>query len=256
MVDLHCHILPALDDGAKSMEIAVAMAEMAVADGTTHLVATPHASSGFSFDYEAVRRLRDELQEKMGTRLTLASGCDFHLNPENLAALGRDPRPYCINQKNYLLVEFNEFSIPPVMDQTLHELQLAGIHPIITHPERNSILRTNPDRLAKWVRCGCFAQITAGSLLGVFGDSARQDAEHWLAQGCVHFVASDGHNLTSRPPKLNEAFQAVQSAFGEEKATALFAENPLAAFEGRPLAYVPDVPDEPEAPKHKRFFFF
>src|SRR5947209_5750306 len=192
MVDLHCHILPALDDGAKSMEIALAMAEMAIADGTTHLVATPHASSGFSFDYEVVRRLRDELQEKMGTRLTLATGCDFHLNPENLAALGRDPRHYCINQKNYLLVEFNEFSIPPVMDQTLHELQLAGIHPIITHPERNSILRANPDRLAKWVRCGCFAQITAGSLLGVVGDMASRDSVPSVEQGCVHFVASDG----------------------------------------------------------------
>lgn len=256
MVDLHCHILPGLDDGAKNMEDSLAMAEMAVADGTTHLVATPHSSNDYSFDFSVVRRLRDELQEKIGDRLTLATGCDFHLNPENLATLRLDARPFCINQRDYLLVEFNEFSIPPAMDHTLHDLQLAGLHPVITHPERNSILRTNPGRLANWARHGCFAQVTAGSLLGYFGNGARRAAEQWIEQGCVHFVASDGHNLTSRMPKLDEAFRAAASMFGEEKANALFNENPLAAFEGRPLPYIPEIADDSAPPKHKRFLFF
>jgi protein-tyrosine phosphatase len=256
MVDLHCHILPGLDDGAKTMEDAIAMAEMAIADGTTHLVATPHSSSEHTFDYAAVQRLSVELQEKLGSRLKIATGCDFHLNPENLAALRMNPSSFCIHQKDYLLVEFNEFSIPPVLDQTLHDLQLAGLHPIITHPERNSILRANPERLANWVRMGCFVQVTAGSLLGTFGSGAKMDSEKWIEQGRVHFVSSDGHNLTSRPPKLNAAFEAVKNAFGTEKANALFRENPLAAFEGRDLPHVPELVAVRVAAKHKRFLFF
>ncbi|GAC1619556.1 MAG: tyrosine protein phosphatase [Candidatus Acidiferrum sp.] len=256
MVDLHCHILPGLDDGAKTMEDSLAMAEMAIADGTTHLVATPHASNEYSFDFARVLVLRDELQEKVGERLKLATGCDFHLNPENLAALRLDPARFCINQKDYLLVEFNEFSIPPVMDQMLHDLQLAGLRPIVTHPERNSILRLHPERLANWVRHGCFAQVTGGSLLGFFGDGARRDAQRWIEAGCIHFVSSDGHNISSRVPKLQEAFDAVQGLFGEEKAKALFGGNPLAAFEGRALPYIPDVADTAAPGKRKRFFFF
>ncbi|HXM99353.1 MAG TPA: CpsB/CapC family capsule biosynthesis tyrosine phosphatase [Candidatus Dormibacteraeota bacterium] len=256
MVDLHCHILPGLDDGAETMEDAIAMAEMAIADGITHLVATPHSSSEHTFDYAAVRRLSVELQEVIGHRLKIATGCDFHLNPENLAALRMNPSSFCINQKNYLLVEFNEFSIPPVLDQTLHDLQLAGLHPVVTHPERNSIIRTNPERLGNWVRMGCFVQVTAGSLLGAFGASAKVDGEKWIEQGWIHFVSSDGHNLTSRPPKLNEAFEAVRNSFGTEKANALFSENPLAAFEGRELPHVPQLSDVRVAAKPKRFFFF
>src|SRR5207247_9873409 len=101
------------------------MAETAIADGITHVVATPHSSDSYRFDFATVRRLRDELQNRIGNRLKLATGCDFHLNPENLAALGKEPRQYCINQRDYLLVEFNEVSIPPAMDTTLHEVLLS-----------------------------------------------------------------------------------------------------------------------------------
>jgi protein-tyrosine phosphatase len=256
MVDLHCHILPGLDDGAKTMEDSLAMAEMAIADGTTHLVATPHSSNEYSFDFGRVRRLCDELQEKVGDRLKLATGCDFHLNPENLAALRQDAPRFCINQKDYLLVEFNEFSIPPVMDQMLHDLQLSGLHPIVTHPERNAILRSDPERLANWVRHGCFAQVTGGSLQGFFGEGARQDAQHWIEQGWIHFVSSDGHNINNRVPKLHAAFQAVKELFGEEKAEALLVGNPLAAFEGRLLPHIPEIADAATPRKRKRFFFF
>src|SRR5229473_236464 len=206
MVDLHCHILPGLDDGPGTMEESMAMAESAIADGITHVVATPHSSNRYSFDFAGVRRLRDELQAKAGDRLKIATGCDFHLDPENLESLRKDAAHYCINQRNFLLVEFSEYSIPPSMDQTLHEIQLAGLQPVITHPERNGILRSRPERLKKWVRQGCF----------------------------VH-VAGD--------------------RFGEEKARALFQDNPLAAFEGRQLPHVPEIAELPP-PRRKRFFFF
>ena len=256
MVDVHCHILPGLDDGPDNIEVSLAMAESAIADGITHVVATPHSSNEYHFDYSRIRALRDELQGKIGSGLLLATGCDFHLNPENLTALREDSSRFCINQHDYLLVEFNEFSIPPSMDQTLHEIQLLGLRPVITHPERNAILRTQTERIAKWVRLGCRVQVTAGSLLGVFGTGAKKDAWRWLGDGLVHIVASDAHNTRSRSLRLRPAFDLVREQFGEEKARALFVENPMAAFEGRELPHVPELSEGIEHPRRKRFFFF
>jgi protein-tyrosine phosphatase len=256
MVDVHCHILPGLDDGPDNMELSLAMAESAIADGITHVVATPHSNSEYVFDYSRVRKLREELQAKIGDRLILATGCDFHLNPENLDALRAGAPRFCINQRNYLLVEFNEYSIPPAMDQTLHEIQLMGLRPVITHPERNVILRLQTDRLVKWVRLGCFIQVTAGSLTGVFGPGAQKDSWRWMADGLVHLVASDAHNMRGRPLKLQPAFDLVRERFGEEVARALFVDNPMAAFEGRDLPHVPGVRDKIDVPRRKRFFFF
>ena len=256
MVDLHCHILPGLDDGPDKIEESLEMAETAIADGITHVVGTPHSSDRFWFDFAQVRRLRDELQERIGNRLKIATGCDFHLNPENLISLRKQPKQYCINQHDYLLVEFNEVSIPPAMDNTLHEMQLSGLRLIVTHPERNVILRTHPERLREWVRRGCFVQVTGNALTGAFGPSAQQIALQWIAEGIVHFVASDAHNNRNRPLRLQPAFDVVANQFGDAKARALFVENPQAAFEGRELPHVPEVEDVVAPPRRKRFLFF
>jgi len=257
MVDLHCHILPGLDDGPDKIEESLEMAEAAIVDGITHVVATPHSNDRFWFDYTHVRRLRDELQARVGNRIHFATGCDFHLNAENLAFLRKQPRQYCINQHDYLLVEFNEISIPPVMDRTLHEMQLSGLRLIVTHPERNVILRTHPERLREWVRRGCFVQVTGNALTGAFGPTAQQIAMQWIGEGIVHFAASDAHNSRNRPLRLQTPYNAVADRYGVETARALFVENPGAAFEGRDLPYVPEV-EEPVAPtrRRKRFFFF
>ena len=256
MVDLHCHILHGLDDGPATIEESIAMAESAIADGITHVVATPHANNEYFFDFSRVRQLRDELQAKISGRLEIAIGCDFHLNPENLESLRKEPRHFCINQRDFLLVELNEFSIPPAMDQALHEIQLAGVRPVITHPERNGILRAHPERLKKWVRHGCFAQVTGGALTGGFSPGSQQDALRWIGEGLIHFVASDAHGTRSRPLRLQPAYNVVVDRFGQEKARALFHDNPLAAFEGRELPHVPEVEDELPLPRRRRFFFF
>jgi protein-tyrosine phosphatase len=262
MIDIHCHILPDLDDGSDSLETSCAMAEMAIADCITHVIGTPHASQNHIFVPELVRQRRDELQAIFEGRLVLATGCDFHLSYENLQDIRHDSGRYTLNQKNYLLVEFADFSIPQSLDQALHELQLAGLRPIITHPERNPLIRAQPERLFKWLRQGCYVQITAQSLMGKWGESAKESAEDWLDAGAVHFVASDAHNVTSRPPRLRETFDQLAGARGKELAQALFVDNPLAAFEGRPLPYVPDLPDNAGTAdtggprRRKRFWFF
>jgi protein-tyrosine phosphatase len=256
MIDLHCHILPGLDDGPRTMEESVEMAQAAIAGGTTHLVATPHSNSEYFFDYPKIRALCKELQAEVGEGLKLATGCDFHLNPENLASLRTQAPRFCINQKDYLLVEFNEVAIPPALDQTLHEMQLAGVRPIITHPERNRLLRIRPERLANWVRHGCYGQVTGGALTGRFGQSAHKDAMRWIEAGLIHFVSSDAHNTSSRPIELRPAYQVVEKEFGKEKARALFEDNPRAAFEGAALPHVPELEDERVQRPRKRFLFF
>jgi protein-tyrosine phosphatase len=260
MVDIHCHILPGMDDGADTLETSIQMAEMAIADGITHVVGTPHANSEFKFNPDLIRQRRDELQAAVGARLTLATGCDFHLSFENLQDIQKNPQKYTINQKNYLLVEFADFAIPPSMDDTLHQLQLAGLSPIITHPERNGLLRAQPERMYRWLHQGCYVQVTAGSLLGRFGSGAQRRAEEWLDAERIHFVASDAHNLKGRPLQLRAAYDKVAESRGEALAQALFHDNPLAAFEGRGLAYEPEQVDSsakpPQYRRRKRFIFF
>jgi protein-tyrosine phosphatase len=263
MIDIHCHILPGLDDGAESLEVARAMGEMAIADGITHVVGTPHASETYRFVPDLVRQRREELQALFGSRLTLVTGCDFHLSFDNLQDIRRDATPYTVNQKNYLLVEFADYSIPPSMDQALHELQLAGLRPVITHPERNPLIRTQPERLFRWLRQGCYAQVTAGSLQGKWGRAALAAATKWLEGGAVHFLASDAHNTTTRPLKLKEAFDLVAKTNGADVARALLVDNPLAVLEGRALPYVPELNEELAGPdrgqpkrRRKRFWFF
>jgi protein-tyrosine phosphatase len=263
MIDIHCHILPDLDDGSESIEMSVEMGEMAIADGITHVIGTPHAHPKYPFIPELVMKRRDEVQAHFEGRLTIATGCDFHLSYENLQEIRHFPTRYTLNQKKYLLVEFADYSIPPSMDQTLHELHLSGIFPIITHPERNPLIRSKPERLYRWLRQGCYAQVTAGSLAGRFGKPAQEAAEEWLGLNAVHFLASDAHNVSSRPLRLKETYDHVAKTRGADVAQALLVDNPLAAFEGKPLPWVPELdediglaPGGSSTRKRKRFWFF
>jgi protein-tyrosine phosphatase len=262
VIDIHCHILPGLDDGPDSFETSIAMAEMAIADGITHVIGTPHAHPNHAFDPAKIKERRDELQGLFEGRLILATGSDFHLSYENLEDIRFDPSRYTLNQKNYLLVEFADFSIPPALDQALHNLQLAGLVPIVTHPERNPLIRAQPERLFKWLGQGCYVQVTAQSLLGRFGRLAQEASQEWLRAGAVHFIASDAHNVTSRPLRLKETFDWVAKTHDEDVAQALLVDNPLAAFEGRPLPFVPEVNEDglrksdSRGPRSKKRFWF
>jgi len=263
MVDIHCHILPGLDDGSESLEMSLEMAESAISEGITHVIATPHANSHFSFIPNLVRDRRDEIQDLVGNRLQIATGCDFHFNFEDIEILRRDTSRFTLNQKVYLLVEFGDFSIPASFDQALHQLQLQGLRPIITHPERNPLIRAKFERLWGWMHQGCFVQVTAQSFTGGFGQRAQEAANTLLDAGAIHFIASDAHNTTTRPLSLKGAFAVVASRKGAEIARALFQENPLAALEGQPLPYLPE-PAELSANRNpsgtsrtkKRFWFF
>jgi protein-tyrosine phosphatase len=251
MIDIHHHLLYGLDDGAKNLEMSIAMAEAAVANGITHVACTPHANYQYAFDPQKNRERLGELQELFDGRLTLGLGCDFHLSFDNLEDQSLNPRKYSLNGKNYLLVEFPDFSIPDTMTEALYGLNSRGAIPIITHPERNPMLIARPNRMVEWLRSGCLIQITAGSLLGRFGNRATTMCHDLIEKNWVHFIASDAHNVTSRPPNMREAHQALVKRYGLETADRLAIHNPRAAFYGEPLPRQPlpqglddDMPDK------------
>ncbi len=232
MIDIHHHLLFGLDDGSKDIETSVAMAEMAAADGITHIVCTPHANARYRFDPAVNQEKVEQLRARLDGIITLGLGCDFHLSFENIEDAHRNLSKYTINGKQYLLVEFADFSIPPQMTDVFYEFLLAGIQPIITHPERNTIIQKNPHRLDEWLERGCLVQVTASSVTGRFGRIAENFAHSLLRQNKVHFLATDAHNLDSRPPIMKEAFHFVSKRYGAETAERLCIANPKAAFFG------------------------
>lgn len=235
MIDIHSHILPGVDDGPETFEEALAMLELAAADGTTDIVATPHANHEYAFDPGVAESKVRELAGAAGSRIRIHLGCDLHLSFDNIESALTDPRKYTINQRKYLLVEFSDLLIPKTTDDVFARMLAGGIVPIITHPERNGLLQTRIGRLACWVQAGCLIQVTAASLLGRFGRQAKAASDALMGRGLVHIVASDAHDTTHRPPILSEAFAYVSRKWGPRRAEHLFSLNPMAVLTGDPI---------------------
>ena len=240
MIDIHCHPLPGVDDGARSFEVAVAMCRIAAEDGVTHLVATPHSNYSYIFDPVLNRQLLAELQEKVGEKPKLLLGCDFHLSYDNIQICAENSKDFTINQTSYLLVELPDQFIPDHLSRVYYDIQIAGLKAIITHPERNPLLQRKPDLIEQWVSIGCLVQVTAQSYTGGFGSKARKLSERLLDAGLIHFFASDAHDIKRRPPLLSRCYRKVAREKGEEIADLLLQKNPEAVINGRPLPPQPD----------------
>jgi len=236
VIDIHSHVLPGLDDGARTMEESVAMIHMAAADGTTDIVATPHASPNYAYDRTVVEELAGQLRAQAPPAIRIHCGCDFHLSVENIRDAIINPSKYVIAETTYVLVESPEFIDIRAMDLVLHDLVAAGLIPIITHPERNRVLQKEAGVLRKWADRECLVQITAQSILGEFGRTAKRSAEEMLQHGAVNFVASDAHDTEHRPPILSKAYEKVKKRYGPGMADALFKGNPSQVLEGVPVA--------------------
>ncbi len=239
MVDIHCHILPDVDDGAKSWETAVEMCAIAWQDGIQHIVATPHANDEYFYDRSYYEELLQKLRDQTGGKPALSLGCDFNFSFENVQEALTNAGKFTIGSTPYMLVEFNDYSLPPAIDESLGRLINIGLKPIITHPERNPMLQRTPERALDWVRGGCAVQITANSLTGRWGKKADATARWLFDRQAVHIIASDAHGLTSRPPILSEARNVVKEIAGDLVAEAVANLNPRAVVSGEPLPYFP-----------------
>jgi protein-tyrosine phosphatase len=225
MIDLHSHILPGIDDGAPDMSTAFDMARMAVDDGIAVMACTPHMLPGvYDADAVEVRRRVAHLNERLienDIDLSLVVGSDAHIRPDFVTAL-RDGRILTLNDSRYVLVEPPHSVMPRRLDDLFFEILMAGYVPILTHPERLTWLASNIKVIEGMVRSGVWLQITAGSLCGDFGRNAKYWAQWLLAQGLVHIIATDAHNVGSRPPRLAQARRLAEAEVGASEATKLF----------------------------------
>jgi protein-tyrosine phosphatase len=239
MVDIHCHILPGIDDGSKSWEMTAEMCRMAADDGITHIVATPHCNDMYDYNRERYTEMLGELHDTGLGRLTFSLGCDFHFSSENIQDALDNPRRYTIGDSQYLLIEFSDYGIPHSVNQDILAILSRGMVPIITHPERNRPVLNRPDSVLPLVEQGCLVQITANAVTGAWGPKPQKMAEWLLQREAVHVIASDAHDPIRRRPIMSEARDAVAEIAGAEIAEALVMQNPEAIVEGKSLPYQP-----------------
>jgi len=239
VIDIHCHILPEVDDGPKSWEVSIGMCRMAAEDGITHMVATPHANDRYAYDREYLLMLVAELQKRVGLAPELGLGCDFHFSDDNLERLFARPQRYTIGETNYLLVELSDYSIPPNLAEGFRQLGDRGLTPILTHPERNPLLQKAPQRVLEYADLGCLIQVTASSLTGFWGERPEWVSRWLLERSAVHVLATDAHDTRKRVPVLSEARDVAAKMVGTEYAEALVEGNPGAIVRGQAIPFCP-----------------
>lgn len=240
MIDLHCHILPHVDDGSPSTEETLKMAAMAVESGVTDLAATPH----FQYSEKEADRILPALKQvmaivkkeldKQGIPLVLHSGAEILCAPDTPELLKKGKLPM-LADSDYLLVEFWFDSPLHEIDDMLQQIKAEGAIPVIAHPERYRALQRHPNRAADWFEKGYILQLNKGSILGALGRDSRKTA-HWLLdRGLAHLVASDAHTASVRTPRMTELKENLEELWGGEYAEVLLQINPQRILHNRPV---------------------
>ncbi|KAF1303634.1 tyrosine-protein phosphatase [Candidatus Enterococcus willemsii] len=221
MIDLHCHILPGIDDGAEDMEASLAMVEKAISQGITHILCTPHHNNGrYENPKESVIHSVSLLQAEIDRRnldLTLLEGQEVRITGDLMEEIQQERILFTDLDDTYILIEFPTMDIPAYTEQLFFELRAAGKIPVIVHPERNAKFREEPNLLISFLEMGCLAQLTAPSIVGVFGKSIKKTALEMVKHNLVQMVASDAHGVKKRTFYMKEAYEIIRKEFGQEK---------------------------------------
>lgn len=239
MIDIHCHILPAFDDGASNLAESMAMARMAVASGITGIVTTPHfpgESSSLSMLKPLLERF-ERLYQAIGQEnlpLTLYPGAEIRCLPETPQLAAKKVLP-TLGDSNYLLIEFYFNESASYMNQMIDALMDLGYDIVVAHPERYRAVQQDPQLARLWFDTGCVLQLNKGSLLGSFGSRVQLTADQLLSQGLAHVIASDGHGADRRTPHMGALMQLIQERCTPEYAKILLERNPARIIEGRPM---------------------
>ena len=236
MIDLHCHLLPGIDDGAPDLDTALAMARIAVDDGITITACTPHIHPGvYDNDGDGIKAAISALKAELdgqGIALQLVCGADAHIDGALVDGL-RSGRVSSLNDTRYFLFEPPHHIAPPRMEDLVFDIMTAGYWPVLTHPERLTWIEDHYDTIVRLADRGVLMQITAGSVEGRFGKRPAYWADRMLDEGLVHVLATDAHNLRNRKPILSVARDLVARRLGEGDALAMVTTRPQAIIEGR-----------------------
>lgn len=225
MIDLHCHILPGVDDGAQTLEDSLEMARKAISQGITHLMCTPHHNNGKYTNpadqvIEKVATLQQELDDRH-LALTLLEGQEVRITGSLLEEIAKGEILFTDLDDTYILIEFPTGEVPAYTNQLFFNLLNQGHTPVIVHPERNAVFRKNPNDLIPFLEMGVLTQLTAPSIVGIFGKEIQKTAKTMLKHGMLHMVASDAHNLKQRSFYLKEAYAEIEKIGGQQMVTAM-----------------------------------
>ncbi|MDP3285744.1 MAG: CpsB/CapC family capsule biosynthesis tyrosine phosphatase [Desulfobacterales bacterium] len=236
MIDLHCHILPGIDDGAKTPEESLKMAEIALRDGIHTIVATPHVLGIHSNNVRSVEKSIAGLTDTFsinGINIRLIPGADVPLSAGLMDKIKGGEAGTINNNMKYILLELPSYTVPPGTKDLIFELKMNGITPVITHPERNLMIQQNAGIVYDLVIMGALCQITAMSITGDFGEIPRKSAAILLERRLVHVIASDAHSADYRPPVLSKAVEAAANILGNyEEAERMVKDVPAAIVSG------------------------
>lgn len=250
MIDIHCHILPGIDDGAPHEQASLDMALQAVNEGITGIIATPHHSGKYENPKASIMNyvsILNEVLNKEDIPLEIYPGQEPRISGELIENYEKGEVLTLNNRNQYLLVELPFDHVPRYTGQLLYDIQVKGITPIIVHPERNREIQESPDWLYKFVKDGALTQVTASSITGHFGKHTKKFTLNLIDHNLTHFVASDAHNLTSRNFRMREAFEEITNEFGRET-RYLFHENAELLIEGKVVGK-----EMPQRIKKKKF---
>ena len=254
MLDLHCHILPGIDDGATDLDMALEMAQIAADDGIHTIACTPHIYPGL---YEntrqsirtAISAFQGELDQR-GIAIRLVEGADVHLDVDLVTSI-REGRVPTIAGSRYLLLEPPHHVAPPGFENAVFQLVMAGYIPVITHPERLSWVEDNFDVFQRLVRGGVWMQITAGAVTGRFGKRPKYWADRMLDEGMVHILATDAHHPRRRPPLLAEGRDFAARRVGEEEANHMVVTRPQGIVDNVEPAALPALHVTAQTPRNR-----
>lgn len=245
MIDLHCHILPGIDDGSRSLDMSLEMARMAVDDGITMIACTPHIYPGlYMNDTAGITAARDQLQrefDERGIPLKLTIGADVHLVPGLIEGLRAGTVP-TLHGTRYLLLEPSHHVAPPHFQDSVFRLVAEGYVPVITHPERLTWVEDSYPVFQDLVRQGAWMQLTAASLTGVFGARAKYWGERFLGDGLTHILATDAHSNGRRSPRMSQAREIAERMLGKEEAQLLVRGRQERMLRNEPPSAVPPLP--------------
>lgn len=253
MVDIHCHILPGIDDGAKSLSDSIAMAREAEGEGIRTIIATPHLNNQYNNRKDLIITKVIELNlalKDAGVNVTILPGQEPRIYGEIIEDFEKG-EIQTLNNSQFLFIEFPSNHVPRYTEQLLFDIQLKGLTPIIVHPERNSELIEKPELLYKLVEKGALTQVTASSLCGYFGKKIKSFSMQIIEANLTHFIASDAHNIHNRTFKMMEAFDFIEQEYGTDY-LYLFKENADLLVEGKNIMKEIPMPIK----KKKKFIFF
>jgi len=257
MIDLHCHMLPGIDDGAPDLETSLAMARMAAADGIRVTACTPHIMPGvYENTGPGIRAGIVKLQaaiDEAGIPLRLVQGADVHIAP-GLGAGLREGRIAALNGTRYFLFEPPHHVAPPRLEDAVFEVMSAGFQPLVTHPERLTWIETHYGIMRNLAHAGAWMQITCGSVTGRFGRRPKYWAERMLDEGLVHVLATDAHNLRNRCPVMSEARDAVAARLGEDAAHDMVVTRPQGVLDDVVPDSLPPLAGAPVRAERRGFF--